>query len=169
MFLSSFSQAVHNVMRDTADLAAGKSSPERSNDSMMDRLLSDGDHVRVTTKLADMLTSVCDYCHERLGNLVSASPSENEKDKSTSDGSSNKTVDKESTNWNDRSWLSERATTTQVCKLANIVENFTDTCEKLCGKQCIALRSAFKVFFQLQSHFINYGLNLNINSCLNTF
>lgn len=129
-------------MRDTADLAAGKSSSDRSNEPLMDRLLSDDDHVRVITKLADMLTSICDYCHERLGNLVSASPSESEKEKNVND---NKSGEKESNNWNDKSWLSERATTVQVCKLANIVENFTDTCEKLCGKQCIALRSAFKV------------------------
>ncbi|XP_016838193.1 vacuolar protein sorting-associated protein 54 [Nasonia vitripennis] len=137
-------KAVHNVMRDTADLAAGKSLPERSNESLMDRLLSDEDHTRVTTKLADMLTAICDYCHERLGSLVSASPSEIEKEKNTSDSSSNKTVDKDTTTWNDKSWLSERATTAQVCKLASVVENFTETCEKLCGKQCIALRSAFK-------------------------
>lgn len=110
----------------------------------MDRLLTDDDHVRVTTKLADMLTSICDYCHERLGNLVSASPSETEKEKILNDSTSNKSNEKESSNY-DKSWLSERATTVQVCKLANIVEGFTDTCEKLCGKQCIALRSAFKV------------------------
>lgn len=133
-------------MRDTADLAAGKSSPERSNESLMDRLLSDEDHTRVTTKLADMLTAICDYCHERLGSLVSASPSEIEKEKSTSDSSSNKTADKDATTWNDKSWLSERATTAQVCKLASVVENFTEICENLCGKQCIALRSAFKVW-----------------------
>ena len=141
-------------MRDTADLAAGKSSSERSNESMMDRLLSDEDHMRVTSKLGDMLTSICDYCHERLGGLVSASPSDNEKEKASSDVSSTSSsssakpnaADKDSTSgWNDKSWLSERATTAQVCKLANIVDNFTDTCEQLCGKQCIALRSAFKV------------------------
>lgn len=131
-------------MRDTADLAAGKVS-DRSNEPLMDRLLTDDDHFRVTTKLSDMLTSICDYCHERLGNLVSASPSEVEKEKSVNENTFNKTGEKEANNWNDRSWLSERATTVQVCKLASIVENFTDTCEKLCGKQCIALRSAFKV------------------------
>lgn len=134
-------------MRDTADSAAGKSSDERSNEPLIDRLLSDEDHVRVINKLADMLTSICDYCHERLGSLISASPSENEKEKIANDGSFNKSSEKESTNWNDKSWLSEIATTAQVCKLANIVDNFTDTCEKLCGKQSIALRSAFKVHF----------------------
>ncbi|XP_058809488.1 vacuolar protein sorting-associated protein 54 isoform X2 [Phymastichus coffea] len=136
-------RAVQNVMKDTADMAAGKTIPERSSEPLMDRLLSDEHHMRVTTKLSDMLTAVCDYCHERLGTLVSASPNENEKEKNTSE-TSNKSVDKETTTWNDKSWLNERATTAQVCKLAYIVEGFTNTCEKLCGKQCIALRSAFK-------------------------
>jgi vacuolar protein sorting-associated protein 54 len=133
-------------MRDTADLAAGKSTDKSSESCMIDRLLLDDDHVRVTSKLADMLTSICDYCHERLGNLVSANLSENEKEKSVIDTSLNKNADKESSNWNDKSWLSERATTAQVCKLANIVEHFTETCEKLCGKQCITLRCVFKVY-----------------------
>ncbi|XP_014216228.1 vacuolar protein sorting-associated protein 54 [Copidosoma floridanum] len=136
-------KTVHNVIKDTADLAAGKSSSERSNESLIDQLLSDVDHTRVTTKLSDSLISICDYCHERLGNLVSASPSDSDKDKGSIDGSFSK-FDKDSLSWNDKSWLSETASTSQVCKLANIVDNFTDTCEKLCGKQCIALRSAFK-------------------------
>ena len=134
-------QAVYNVMIDTTDSAAGKLSSERSNDNLIDCLLSNEDHSRVTNKLGDMLSSICDYSHERLGSLVSASSSENEKEKITND-----TKDKETTNCNEsKSWLSERATTNQVCKLANLVETFTETCEKLCGKQCVALRSAFKV------------------------
>lgn len=91
-----------------------------------------------------MLISICDYCHERLGNLLSASPSEKDKEPVEVDPASNK-ADKEGPNMNEKSWLSERATTAQVCRLANMVEEFTETCEKLCGKQCTALRSAFKV------------------------
>lgn len=147
-------------MKETADLAAGKTIPERSSEPLMDRLLSDEDHMRVTTKLSDMLTSVCDYCHERLGTLVSASPNENEKEKSTNDAS-NKSVDKETNSWNDKSWLSERATTAQVCKLANIVDSFTETCEKLCGKQCIALRSAFKVIYLFSKLSCDFLLEVN--------
>ncbi|KAL7296320.1 hypothetical protein TKK_0010334 [Trichogramma kaykai] len=146
-------KAVHNVMKDTANSAACKSSIDRSNESMMDRLLTDDDHERVITKLNDMLASLCDYCHERLGNLVSASPNENEKEKLSNDtnSSSNKSAEKdvaasatENFSDNNKSWLSDRATMNQVCKLANLVEKFTETCETLCGKQCLALRSAFK-------------------------
>ncbi|XP_014471073.1 PREDICTED: vacuolar protein sorting-associated protein 54 isoform X2 [Dinoponera quadriceps] len=70
----------------------------------------------------------------------------NDKDKVIGDASqSHKSDDKEYQAWNDKgSWLSERATTAQVCQLANMVEEFTHACEKLCGKQCTALRSAFK-------------------------
>ncbi|KAJ8669831.1 hypothetical protein QAD02_001090 [Eretmocerus hayati] len=135
-------KAVQNVMQDTTDSAAGKVSPERSSEPLMDRLLSDDDYIRVTSKLSDMLTSICDYCHERLGHLVSANLSENDKEKIANDASSN---NKETMNPNDKSWLSERATTAQVCRLASIVENFTEICEELCGKQCMALRSAFKI------------------------
>ncbi|KOC70138.1 Vacuolar protein sorting-associated protein 54 [Habropoda laboriosa] len=119
-------KAVHDVMRDTVDLAAGRVCDGSFDDTILDCLLTQAEHSRVTTKLHDMITSVCDYCHERMGNLLSAKEKENQ-------------------NWNDKSsWLSKRATTAQVCQLANLVEEFTETCEKLCGKQCTGLRSAFK-------------------------
>lgn len=147
-----FSQAVHDVMRDTADLSAGRLCDGSFDESVPDRLLTQEEHTRVTTKLTDMITSVCDYCHERMGNLLSAGTNEkdkfhNDKDKVIGDVSqSYKSDDKEYQAWNDKgSWLSERATTAQVCQLANMVEEFTHACEKLCGKQCTALRSAFKV------------------------
>ncbi|OAD53014.1 Vacuolar protein sorting-associated protein 54 [Eufriesea mexicana] len=119
-------KAVHDVMRDTVDLAAGRICDGSFDDTIPDRLLTRIEHSRVTIKLNDMITSVCDYCHERMGNLLSAE-------------------EKECQSWNDKSsWLSKRATTAQVCQLANLVEEFTETCEKLCGKQCTGLRSAFK-------------------------
>nr|XP_050867102.1 vacuolar protein sorting-associated protein 54 isoform X2 [Vespula vulgaris] len=142
-------KAVHDVMRDTADLSAGRTVDGSYDESMPDRLLTQDEHVRVTTKLTDMLISVCDYCHERLGNLLSAGTNEkdklqNEKD-NIPESSLNKIEDKENhTPIEKTSWLSDRATTTQVCQLANIVEEFTEVCEKFCGKQCTALRSAFK-------------------------
>ncbi|KAL2736024.1 vacuolar protein sorting-associated protein 54 isoform X1 [Vespula squamosa] len=142
-------KAVHDVMRDTADLSAGRTVDGSYDESMPDRLLTQDEHVRVTTKLTDMLISVCDYCHERLGNLLSAGTNEkdklqNEKD-NMPESSLNKIEDKENHIPIEKtSWLSDRATTTQVCQLANIVEEFTEVCEKFCGKQCTALRSAFK-------------------------
>ncbi|KAK2583103.1 hypothetical protein KPH14_009130 [Odynerus spinipes] len=142
-------KAVHDVMRDTADLSAGRMIDGSYDETMPDRLLTQDEHIRVTTKLTDMLISVCDYCHERLGNLLSAGTNEkdklqNEKD-NIPESSLNRTEDKEShTPVEKTSWLSDRATTTQVCQLASMVEEFTEVCEKLCGKQCTALRSAFK-------------------------
>ncbi|XP_018370917.1 PREDICTED: vacuolar protein sorting-associated protein 54 [Trachymyrmex cornetzi] len=143
-------KAVHDVMKDTADLSAGRLCDGSFDESVPDRLLTREEHSRVITKLCDMITSVCDYCHERMGNLLSAGASErdkfhNDKDKIIADVSQNKLEDKDHHTWNDKnSWLSERATAAQVCQLANMVEEFTHTCEKLCGKQCTALRSAFK-------------------------
>lgn len=150
-------------MRDTADLSAGRTVDGSYDESMPDRLLTQDEHVRVTTKLTDMLISVCDYCHERLGNLLSAGTNEkdklqNEKD-NMPESSLNKIEDKENhTPIEKTSWLSDRATTTQVCQLANIVEEFTEVCEKFCGKQCTALRSAFKVedFLNRSFSFYNY-------------
>nr|XP_034181848.1 vacuolar protein sorting-associated protein 54 isoform X2 [Osmia lignaria] len=143
-------KAVHSVMQDTVDLAAGRVCDGSFDDAIPDRLLTPAEHSRVTTKLNDMIISICDYCHERMGNLLSAGTndkekSQNEKDKGNNENQNNKVEEKESQNWNDKSsWLSKRATTNQVCQLANLVEEFTETCEKLCGKQCTGLRSAFK-------------------------
>ncbi|XP_012253951.2 vacuolar protein sorting-associated protein 54 isoform X2 [Athalia rosae] len=148
-FLLQRVKAVHDVMRDTADLAAGKTSNSGDN-SMNDCLLSLDEHSRVAVKLSDMLTSICEYCHERLGHLLSTAASDkdktqSEKEKATNDSASNKLNDREIQNWNDKvHWLSEKATALQVCQLAAMVEGFTVTCERLCGKQCTALRSAFK-------------------------
>ncbi|CAK9797671.1 Vacuolar protein sorting-associated protein 54 [Anthophora plagiata] len=147
-------KAVHDVMRDTVDLAAGRVCDGSFDDTIPDCLLSQAEHSRVTTKLNDMITSVCDYCHERMGNLLSAGTSDkeklqmNEKEKVSNENSSSKQEEKECQNCQSSidkaSWLSKRATTSQVCQLANLVEEFTETCEKLCGKQCTGLRSAFK-------------------------
>lgn len=139
------------MMRDTADLSAGHLCDGSFDESVPDRLLTQEEHTRVITKLTDMITSVCDYCHERVGNLLAAGANEkdkphNDKDKIIADPSQNRSEDKECQTWNEKgTWLSERATTAQVCQLANMVEEFTHACEKLCGKQCTALRSAFKV------------------------
>lgn len=138
-------------MRDTVDLEAGRVCDGSFDDTIPDRLLTQAEHSRVTIKLNDMITSICDYCHERMGNLLSAGTNDkdrlqSEKEKLNNENSNNKQEEKEYQNWNDKSsWLSKRATTAQVCQLANLVEEFTETCEKLCGKQCTGLRSAFKV------------------------
>lgn len=168
-------KAVHSVMQETADLSSGRLPDGSMDDSLTDYLLSEEEYNRITCKLTDMLTSICDYCHERLGNLLSASPVEKEKATITTSSSSSssttttttsnnsnsnhhhhnnnnhnnnsetKSNEKESPSWGEKSsWLGDRATAAQVCRLANMVDGFTETCEKICGKQSTALRSAFR-------------------------
>lgn len=80
-----------------------------------ENFLSLEDHNRVEVKLKDLLISICDYCHERLASLVST---QSEK---------------------------QTITASQVTELSTIVDNFTDLCEKICGRQSPALRAAFKI------------------------
>ncbi|KAI4460664.1 vacuolar protein sorting 54 [Holotrichia oblita] len=80
-----------------------------------DKFLSLEEFGRVEVKLRDLLASVCDYCHERLASLVSTQS------------------DKQS------------ITANQIMELSDIVENFTDLCEKICGRQSPALKAAFKI------------------------
>ncbi|KAF7996326.1 hypothetical protein HCN44_001958 [Aphidius gifuensis] len=139
-------KAVYEVMKDTADLSSESDNDDADNDdnntitiNTNEHLLLQDEYSRVITKLNDMLISVCDYCHERLGSLLTAGTNDrNEHDKLISN-------DNKEYNLNEKSsWLSDRATANQVCQLASMVENFTEICEKICGKQCTALRSAFK-------------------------
>ncbi|KAJ8978665.1 hypothetical protein NQ317_019101 [Molorchus minor] len=80
-----------------------------------EHFLSIEEHSRVEAKLKDLLTSVCDYCNERLASLVSTQS------------------DKQS------------VTASQVTELSHIVEKFTDMCETVCGRQSAALKAAFKI------------------------
>lgn len=138
-------------MQETADLSSGRLPDGSMDNSLTDYLLSEEEYNRITNKLTDMLTSICDYCHERLGNLLSASPIEKEITTTSNNNGDNimtKLSEKESPSWGEKSsWLGDRATAAQVCRLANMVDGFTETCEKICGKQSTALRSAFRVSF----------------------
>lgn len=42
-------------------------------------------------------------------------------------------------------WLVDKATASQICDLAHVIDAFTDDCEKVSGKTSTALRSAFRV------------------------
>lgn len=144
-------KAVYEVMKDTADFSSGSDTDDIITLST-EHLLTTDEHSRVITKLNDMLISVCDYCHERLGSLLTAGTNDKnekiqmEKEKLTNDAlTSIKGNENKEQAWSDKSsWLSDRATANQVCQLASMVEGFTEICEKICGKQCTALRSAFK-------------------------
>lgn len=106
-------KAVHDVIKETADLTAGLGAVASLHDS--ESFLTLEDHNRVVIKLKDLLTSICDYCHERLASLVS-----NQSEKQT-------------------------ITATQITELSIIVDRFSDLCEKISGRQSAALRAAFKI------------------------
>lgn len=73
------------------------------------------EHGRVEAKLKEILVSVCDYCNERLASIVST-----QSDK-------------------------QAITSVQITELSTIVENFTEMCESVCGRQSPALKAAFKI------------------------
>ncbi|XP_022906084.2 vacuolar protein sorting-associated protein 54 [Onthophagus taurus] len=80
-----------------------------------EKFLSIEEHNSVEIKLRDLLVSICDYCHERLASLVST-----QSDK-------------------------QNVTAVQIMELSDIVDNFTEVCESVCGRQSAALKAAFKI------------------------
>jgi hypothetical protein len=42
-------------------------------------------------------------------------------------------------------WLVDKATASEICDLAHVIDAFTEQCEKVSGKTSTALRSVFKV------------------------
>lgn len=105
---------VYDVMLHTANLSSGQIT---DNISFIDTeiFLSSDDYKIVETKLNDLLQSVCNYCHERCANLVS-----------------NQSLEKST------------ATADEIEKLSEIVEQFTEGCEKISGVQSVPLRAALK-------------------------
>lgn len=102
-------QAVHDVIKHTVDVSAGLSTSELTT-TEAEKFLTLEDHKRVQEKLRDLLTSVCDYCHERLAALVST-----QSDKQT-------------------------IISAQIVDLSTIVESFTELCENVCGSRSPALK-----------------------------
>lgn len=107
-------KAVHNVIKETAIASSGLQTTSQL-DHPSECFLTIEDYNRVEIKLKDLLTSVCDYCNERLASLISTQ-------------SDNQAV-----------------TASEVTELSHIVESFTDTCEIICGRQSPALKAAFKI------------------------
>lgn len=105
-------RAVHDVIKQTVDITAGLVTPELRE---TENFLTPQEHKQVETKLRDLLTSVCDYCHERLASLVST---QSEK---------------------------QAVIASQITELSTIVESFTELCERICGRQSPALKAAFKI------------------------
>lgn len=108
-------KAVHDLIKHVVDISAGLQTPDDLSPSETVKFLSMDDHSRVENKLQNLLISVCDYCHERLASLVSTQ--------------------------------SEKQTiiTSQITELSNMVENFTELCKNVCGRQSPALKAAFKI------------------------
>ncbi|XP_053666941.1 vacuolar protein sorting-associated protein 54 [Anopheles marshallii] len=105
-------RAVHDVMQQTADASAGRLTDDVSFIDT-EAFLSAGDYSVVQDKLANLLQSVCNYCHERCANLVS-----------------NQSLEKSS------------VSAEQIAQLAQIVERFTDGCQVACGVQSVPLKLA---------------------------
>ncbi|XP_021939639.1 vacuolar protein sorting-associated protein 54 [Zootermopsis nevadensis] len=161
-------KAVHDVMRQAADVSAGKV-PESSENlasgidvpsqihmsvvsDPSDSFLSLEEHGRVVGKLRDLLTSVCDYAHERVAQLLSVplhAPASEQRDKSNTSQKEVRSGEKQGQTQNTLShgayWLVDKATASQICDLARVIDTFTEQCEKVSSKTSTALRSAFKV------------------------
>lgn len=108
-------RAVHDVIKQTVEISAGLVTPELSTSGETEKFLTPEEYRQVETKLRDLLTSICDYCHERLASLVST---QSEK---------------------------QTVVAVQINELSSIVESFTELCERICGRQSPALKAAFKI------------------------
>lgn len=106
---------VHDVIEHTSDASAGRLPKTDLNIGDNDCFLSMEDHGRVEVKLRELLTVVCDYCHERLAAIVA-----NQSDKQV-------------------------ITASQISELCVIVDSFTDLCKGICGRQSTALKAAFNM------------------------
>nr|CAD7451911.1 unnamed protein product [Timema tahoe] len=152
-------KAVHDVMQQASDVSAGKildkstnSEDEGSPDIRLsvssnpgDKFLTSDEHRRVTVRLREMLTAVCDYAHERLGQLVSAQAQVNDVKISSQIRPGERQGGQSQGAPQPVYWLLDKATALQVCDLARVIDNFSDSCEKVCGRPSTALKSAFKV------------------------
>uniref|UniRef100_A0A182K0X0 Vacuolar protein sorting-associated protein 54 n=1 Tax=Anopheles christyi TaxID=43041 RepID=A0A182K0X0_9DIPT len=105
-------RTVHDVMQQTADASAGRLTDDVSFIDT-EAFLSAADYTVVQDKLANLLQSVCNYCHERCANLVS-----------------NQSLEKST------------VSAEQIAQLAQIVERFTNGCQAACGVQSAPLKLA---------------------------
>lgn len=108
---------VHDVIHRTAEASAGRLNASEVDNNVnieeTEHFLTLEDYNRVQVKLKELLTSVCDYCHERLAMIV--------------------------TNQSDKQVI----TAGQISELSIIVESFCELCTLICGRPSSALRSAF--------------------------
>jgi vacuolar protein sorting-associated protein 54 len=108
---------IHDVMLHVTDASAGKSASgdETTFVEDLETFLTVSDHSYIESKLASLLQSVGNYCHERCANLVS-----------------NQSLEKYS------------GTIEEMEKLTQIVEEFCTGCEEVIGIKSIPLMAAIK-------------------------
>ncbi|XP_055680645.1 vacuolar protein sorting-associated protein 54 [Lutzomyia longipalpis] len=106
-------KAVYSVMLQTADVSAGKVQEVTTTVMDSEVFLSLQDHKVVQQRLSDLLSGVCNYCHERCANLVS-----------------NESLERSS------------VTAEHIARLSAVVNDFIGGCEEICGSQSVALRVA---------------------------
>ncbi|XP_059476714.1 vacuolar protein sorting-associated protein 54 [Neocloeon triangulifer] len=121
-------KVVHDVMREAVEKSSGKDKLKEDENNTSsnylnisdpsETLLSPDERVVVEFCLSELLCSVCDYANDQFAQLLTSQSKE--------------------------TWI-ERATATQVCDVAKVVDNFVVSCEQVCGKCSTALKSAFKV------------------------
>ncbi|XP_037957954.1 vacuolar protein sorting-associated protein 54 [Teleopsis dalmanni] len=116
-------KAVTNIMQQTADAAAARSdlavgNSQKSTVNLIDSeaFLTSVDHMVVQEKLQDLLIAVCNYCHDRCATMVSTQSLER-----------------------------AVATLDEIEQLKEIVTEFGDGCEEICGSSSVALKVAVKV------------------------
>lgn len=115
-------KAVVSIMQQTADAAAGGSTPREHmaehavNLIDSEAFLSAAHHEQLSGQLQQLLQAVCHYCHERCANIVSPQSLE-------------------------RCAASEQ----ELQQLAQVVEEFSETTQSICGAPSVPLQLALKV------------------------
>ncbi|KAM8714735.1 hypothetical protein ACLKA7_001144 [Drosophila subpalustris] len=111
-------KAVVSIMQQTADAAAGGSSPQEHTVNLIDSeaFLSAAHHEQLSGQLQQLLQAVCHYCHERCANIVSPQSLE-------------------------RCAASEQ----ELLQLSQIVEEFSETTQSICSAPSVPLQLALKV------------------------
>lgn len=115
-------KAVVSIMQQTADAAAGGSTPREHmpehavNLIDSEAFLSAAHHEQLSGQLQQLLQTVCHYCHERCANIVSPQSLE-------------------------RCAASEQ----ELQQLAQVVEEFSETTQSICGAPSVPLQLALKV------------------------
>uniref|UniRef100_T1J950 Vacuolar protein sorting-associated protein 54 n=1 Tax=Strigamia maritima TaxID=126957 RepID=T1J950_STRMM len=127
-------KAIHGVMIDVVNIAGGKAhssisplaaksdTPEATNinvviDEEAGVSIPDDEHQRVFNNLKDLLTTVCDYAHERCTRFVIVK---------AKDG------------------FLEKLNVNEFFELSKCVEKFVSDCESVCGKRSASLLLAFQ-------------------------